>query len=87
MYDLLIIYGINIMSRAINTNVNRNANANRTVKNKANANRNQTLTRCMEFNDRISKIEDILIKLTDHMSAMQNIQNLNLIFKNIKIHH
>jgi hypothetical protein len=70
------------MSRAINTNVNRNANANRTVKNKANANRNQvTLTRCMEFNDRISKIEDILIKLTDHMSAMQKYTKLESDFQ------
>ena len=82
MCDILIIYGINIMSRAINTNANRNANANRTVKNKANANRNQvTLTKCMEFNDRISKIEDILIKLTDHMSAIQKYTKLESDFQ------
>jgi hypothetical protein len=70
------------MSRAINANVNRNANANRTVKNKTNANRNQaTLTRCMEFNDRISNIEDILITLNNHMITMQKYTKLESDFQ------
>jgi len=69
------------MSRAINANVNRNANANRTVKNTTNAYRNQTLRRCMELNDRISKIEETLSTLNNHMIAMQKYTKLESDFQ------